>query len=79
MKAHFKVKVKRSRYETKYEVAGEPPHGFSASGFVFGVLDDAQIRKLSTRSPASRRTASPPAASYLVCWTTLRSGSSSAP
>jgi hypothetical protein len=46
MKAPFRVKVKRSGYETKYEIAGEPPHGFSASGFVFGVLDDAQIKKL---------------------------------
>ncbi len=46
MKALFKVKVRRNEYETKYEIAGEPPHGFSASGFVFGVLDDAQIKKL---------------------------------
>jgi hypothetical protein len=45
MKAHFKVRVRRNKYETKYEIAGEP-YGFSASGFVFGVLDDAQIRKL---------------------------------
>jgi hypothetical protein len=46
MKAPFRVKVRRNEYETKYEIAGEPPHGFSASGFIFEVLDDAQVKKL---------------------------------
>ena len=45
MKTPFKVRVRRNKYETKYEIAGEP-HGFSASGFVLDVLDDAQIKKL---------------------------------
>ena len=46
MKAPFKVRIRRNKYETKYEIAGEPPHGFSASGFVLDALDDAQIKKL---------------------------------
>jgi len=64
MKAAFAAKIKRSRYETVYEVVGKPPHasGFSARGFVLTELDDASLKRLIRRVIAAP--AKPP--EYLI-------------